>query len=261
MKSSLQSPRRLTLAVLGLLLPSAAVHASIIGFGDFSGFTVNQNDSGAAPTVPSAGTIELTNGEDEMRSIFANAPQNVSQFTASFTYQVTGSSTNFVNPGATFVLENDPRGASAVGTPFWHDGFQGIAKSVGITFDLNSNTTGLFTDGALGSGGTNVSPVNLLSGDPINILLTYSGSTLSESLFDTTTSASFQTTQLVLTSIPTTIGGSTAFVGLAAASPNVGDDQFFSNFQFVSAVPEPASLGILAIGGVGMLLRSRRRAG
>ena len=41
------------------MLPTPA-HADIIGFGDFSGFTVNQTDSGSAPTI-SNGTILLTN--------------------------------------------------------------------------------------------------------------------------------------------------------------------------------------------------------
>jgi hypothetical protein len=104
---------------------------------------------------------------------------------------------------------------------------------------------------------SNVSPVSLISGDPINIQLVYSGSTLTESLFDTTTLASFSTTDLVLTSIPTTVGGSTAFIGLTAGSP--GDaDEFFSNFQFTTSVPEPASCGLLGIGATAALMRRRK---
>jgi hypothetical protein len=249
--------RRLIPAVT-LALAATMARADINGFGDFSQFTINQNDPGSPPTVPSPGAIELTNGTNETRSIFANTPQNISQFTISFTYQATHVNTFGTNPGAALVLENDPSGASAVGSSADNVyGFEGIAKSVGVTFDLATNATGLFTDGSVTGGAANVSPVSLISGDPINIQLVYSGSTLTENLFDTITSASFSTTDLVLTSIPTTVGGSTAFVGLTAGSP--GDaDEFFSNFQFTSSVPEPASCGLLGISATAALMRRRK---
>ncbi len=260
MKSYDRSKRRLLLTVLGLASASATADASIMGFGDISQFTVNQNDSGSPPTIPSAGTIELTNGTKETRSIFANTPQNVSQFSAAFTYRATNANTFGTNPGAAFVLEDDPRGATAVGNSVNAYGFSGITKSVGVTFDLGSNATGLFTNGNVTGGAANVSPVSLVSGDPINVQLTYSGSTLTESLLDTVTSASFTTTDLVLTSIPTTVGNSTAYVGFTAGSSDIGTaDEFFSNFQFTSAVPEPSGLALLAASAAFALSRRHRR--
>jgi hypothetical protein len=233
--------------------------ADITGFGNFSQFTINQNDSGSPPTVPTSGTIELTNGGKEIRSIFATTPQNVSQFNSSFTYQATQIDAFGTNPGAAFVLEDDPRGASAAGNSVNAYGFQGITKSVAITFDLGADSTGLFTNGTISGGSASVSPVNLGSGDPINVQLTYSGSTLTENLLDTVTQAKFSTTYLVLTSIPTTVGGSTAFVGLTAGSSDIGTaNEFFSNFQFTT-VPEPSSLVLLCIGGTGLLAYLRRK--
>jgi hypothetical protein len=256
MKSHFPSLRHVVPAVIGLAMASATVHADITGFSNLSQFTITQNDAGSAPTVPSPGTLELTNGGGEARSVFANAPQNISQFTVSFTYQAIGTTNS--DPGATLVLENDPRGASAVGNTSVNYGFQGITKSVGVTFDLSVNTTGFFTNGSVSGGGASgVSPVILDSGDPINVQLTYSGSTLTENLVDTVTSAKFSTTDLVLTSIPTIVGGNTAFVGLTAAS-SVGADEFFSNLQFTSAVPEPACLSLFGVGAIAALIRRRR---
>ncbi|HET6247751.1 MAG TPA: hypothetical protein VFE47_08645, partial [Tepidisphaeraceae bacterium] len=61
--------------------------STIAGFGDFSGFSVNQTDSIAAPTV-STGSIVITNQNfAEERSVFFKTPVNISAFTASFTYQ------------------------------------------------------------------------------------------------------------------------------------------------------------------------------
>ena len=62
------------LAVVDGVLATSIAHADILGFGDFSGFTVNQNDSGSAPTA-SGGTIQLTTLSREYRSIFYDTPR------------------------------------------------------------------------------------------------------------------------------------------------------------------------------------------
>ena len=101
------------LAIL-CLLTSHASAAVINGFGDFSQFTYNQNpaDIGSPPTV-SPGTITITDGGGgEGRSLFYNAPVNITSFTASFTYQIPpGGATVFdFDPSAAFVIQNSPQG-------------------------------------------------------------------------------------------------------------------------------------------------------
>jgi PEP-CTERM motif len=263
-ENEMRASSKLTLALLASAAAAAipaTTRANINGFGDFSSFTVNQNDTGSSPTIPSPGTIELTNAGSEVRSIFADAPQNISQFTASFGFQATNvSGFNSGRPGAMLVLQNDSRQGSAVGNSSDNYGFSGIGNSVGISLDLVSDTTGLFTNGNIGSGAASVSPVNLASGDLIDVQVTYSGSTLTESLFDTVTSASFTTTDFVLPGIPTTVGGDTAFVGLATGTSSralAGADEYFSNFQFNTSVPEPSSIAVIAVGTLGCLRRRR----
>ncbi len=256
MKVVSRSCRASAATLIALLSAGGIARADISGFGNFSAFTISQNDTGSPPTIPSAGVIELTNGNFESRSIFADAPQSITQFTASFTFQITNEG---FAPGVTFVLENDPRHAAAVGADSGNEGFDGITKSIGITLDCRNNATGLFTNGTVGAGEASVGPVNLSSGDPINVQLNYSGSTLTETLLDTVTSASFTETDLVLTSIPTTVGGSTAYVGIAAGSSSGTNDEFLSNFQFTaSAVPEPASLSLMALAALPLFTRRRR---
>ena len=94
------------------------VHADITGFGTFSNFTINRTDTGSAPTL-TPGMIRMTSlGEPQSRSIYFNTVQNISKFTASFTYRsvegpVGGFSTKY---GATFVVQNSPGGLNtAVG--------------------------------------------------------------------------------------------------------------------------------------------------
>ncbi len=238
---------------VGGLAPSVA-HANITGFGDFSGFTVNVNDSGSAPTV-SNGTLHLTNAGAESRSVFYDTPQNISSpFTASFTYQASGNS--YENPGACFVLQNSTAGASAVGTGWLaYGGMTG--KSLGVSLESDS-LSGYYTDANFGGGSLSTSPVSLFSGDPINVTLTYNGTLLQESLLDTTTSASYNTSYLILTNFPAVLGGSTAYVGLTASGGFYGTNQYFSNFTF-STVPEPSTLALLGIGAVSLLAYAWRR--
>lgn len=240
------------LAVAGCFISPAC--AAIAGFGNFTNFTINQNDTGSPPTEPASGSLELVTGQGEQRSIFYDTPQDVTQFTVSFNYQGAG----IGGGGFAFVMENDSRGAGAVGVynPGSEQcGFYEINKSVGITFDFDDNGTGMYTNGFRSTGEADVDPpVSLITNDPMTVQLAYSGSTLTETLTDTVMSKTFSTTYLVSTSIPTTVGSSSAIVGITADSGQ--GTQTFSNFQF-DVAPEPASLSFIASGGI-LALRRRR---
>jgi PEP-CTERM motif len=257
-------------ALIAGLLASSAAHADILGFGNFSGFTVNQRDTGNAPTI-SGSTIQLTNtgGVSEFRSIFCDTPQNISgDFTASFTYVATGSADP--GAGACFVLQNSSSGASQPpygNAQFGYNDFPG--NSIGVTLELETagggldNASGYYTDGNYGGGSASTSPVNFLSGDPINATITYNGSTLTESFVDTVTQASYSNSFLTVTPIPTVLGGATAYVGLTTSSgPSPGgENQYFSNLQFTSAVPEPSTFTLLGVGTIVLLGYAWRRGG
>lgn len=233
------------------------VHADIMGFGNFSGFTVNQNDAGSPPTV-STGAIELTSGGFEDRSIFDDTRQSISEFTASFIYQgfVSGAPNGGV--GACFVLQNSSSGANAVGGAFGYVGIPG--DSLGVTLELSGDASGYYTDGNFGGGSPSASPVVLGSNDPIKVTLTYNGSILQDSLLDMTTDASYSNSFLVLTPLSTLLGGSSAYVGLSAATYD-GGNQTFSDFQFTNGapVPEPSSLALLGMGAGALCFAFCRR--
>jgi len=244
-------------ALIEGLVASSVAHADIVGFGDFSGFTVNQNDTGSPPTI-SGGTIQLTSANNETRTIFYDTPQNISiDFTVSFTFKANGVST-----GASLVLQDSASGASAIGPyldPFGYQFFPG--KSIGLTLEGGNNASGLYTDGNYGGGSPSTSPVNLSSGDPINVSLTYNGSTLQESLLDTKTNGSYSKSFLILTPFSTVLGASTAYVGLAATSTSNNAGYYFSNLQFTtSPVPEPSTLALLGVSAIGFLASVWRRA-
>jgi hypothetical protein len=250
--------RILTLITFAIISPAAA-YADIPCFCDFSQFSINVSDAQTPPIIV-PDKIELITGKGEDRSIFYNTPQNISAFRASFTYQTSNSDPRD-SAGAAFVIQNSSQGANAVRSGSYV-GYSGMLNSAAITLELGGNQTGFYRNGTVGGSSASVSPVNLLSGNPINVTLTYNGTTLNETLVDTVTSATFNTTYFVSPTLASTIGSSTAYVGLTASNGAAfgSDDQYFSNFTFV-VVPEPSSIMlaiVFAFASVGIDLRRRR---
>ena len=86
-----------------------------------------------------------------------------------------------------------------------------------VKFDLTSNTTGIFTNGANATTpDVAITGVNLNGGNPLNVTFVYDGTTLKMTLADTKTKAVFSYSWAI--NIPTTVGGNTAYVGFTGAT-------------------------------------------
>src|ERR1700719_871022 len=195
-----------------------------INFG--SGFTASGLASNGRTKLDGT-RLELTDGgQSEASSAWFTTPVNVQSFTTDFSFQL-------INPnadGMTFTIQNagltalGPSGGGlgyGAGLP---GGTPGIPSSVAVKFDLfqNShegiNSTGLYINGAsptspaitLGGG------VNLHSGDIFQVHMTYDGTTLTMTITDTVTSATFTNAWTI--NIPGTVGGNTAFVGFTGGT-------------------------------------------
>ncbi len=171
--------------------------------------------------------LELTDGgASEASSAWFTTPVNVQSFTTDFSFQLTNPNAD----GMTFAIQNagltalGPTGGGlgyGAGLP---GGTPGIPTSVAVKFDLfqnsheGNNSTGLYTNGAsptspaitLGGG------VNLHSGDIFQVHMTYDGTTLTMTITDTVTNATFTTSWAI--NIPGTVGGNTALVGFTAGT-------------------------------------------
>jgi hypothetical protein len=197
--------------------------------GGFVGSTPTLTYNGSAAI--NAGKAELTNGgQNQAGSVFSTSPVDVTKFNTQFTFQISaGTSTA---DGFTFTIQgNGPTalGPSGGGLGYGPDhtgGTGGIGKSVAVKFDLFNNqgegvdSTGLYTNGAAPTnvGSIDLTPtgLDLHSGHVFQVTMSYDGTTLAVTIKDTSTGTS--ASQNYTIDIPTTVGGTTAFVGFTGGT-------------------------------------------
>ena len=158
-------------------------------------------------------------GGGEASSAFYSTPVKVQSFTTNFSFQMTSA----VADGMTFVIQNGA--ATALGLGGVGLGYEGIGSSVAVKFDIYDNagegtdSTGMYVDGAaptVPAVDMTSSGVNLVSGDVMNVQLSYNGTTLTLTITDASTLKSFTTNFTV--NIPTTVGNTTALVGFTGGT-------------------------------------------
>ncbi|HEX4123034.1 MAG TPA: choice-of-anchor tandem repeat GloVer-containing protein [Verrucomicrobiae bacterium] len=236
-------------------ITSSVVTLTVFGSGPigFNGsgldWTPTQSGTFTAPVI-SNGELTLTdNGSTEARGFFFNVPQYIGAFHASFTYLAIGSA-----DGAAFVLQNDPRGVSALGID---GGFLGVGGTTPITpsaeLELNLYTGGgenvgytFLTDGLTGAGAANgnyhsTGTVNLAGGNPIAITMQYAQGQLALTFTDTVTKATFST-NLNVGDLTAIVGGNTAYIGFTGGDGSSTSEQTIGNFSYVGIPAESVSL-------------------
>jgi hypothetical protein len=183
--------------------------------------------TGTTPALQPA-IARLTDGlGSEAGSIFTNSRLLDNVWTTTFLLKDTD--VNNRADSLSFVLQNDPRGAKAVGGGGGGGGYSGIQNSLAVKFDLWNHgnhipSTGLFINGEAPDGDIDkdipLAPIVLApggqAGDPLRVTLTYNGTTLTETVVDTVTGATFTYDYLV--NIPQILGGNTAYVGFTAGT-------------------------------------------
>jgi hypothetical protein len=201
--------------------------------------------------------LQLNDGlANEAGSAWFKTPVNIQNFTNDFTFQLSNANAD----GITFTIQNSgvtalgPTGGGLGYGPDTPGGTAGIPKSVAIKFDLYSNSgegddsTGLYTNG--------VSPttpftdltgkIDLHSGDTFAVHMVYNGTTLTMTITDGVTNATFTNSWTV--NIPSIVGGNTAFVGFTGGTGGLTASQKIETWNFVSSgtAPQPATAPIFS---------------
>jgi len=201
-----------------------------------AGWSINANPTTSPPTY-SNNVLTLTLGTgSSARSSFYAYPQYVGAFEAFFTYQDVGGGGA---DGVAFVLQNDTRGTAALGATGGSLGFAGITPSVGLELNIYSSQTvgyAFRVNGATGGPYTPATPVNLASGDPIDVTVLYVNGQVYLTFYDETTLGSYSAV-LSVGSIPALLGADTAYVGVTGADGGTVSTQHISNFEYI---PLPA---------------------
>ncbi|HEY0749116.1 MAG TPA: hypothetical protein VGD63_20600, partial [Steroidobacteraceae bacterium] len=204
---------------------------------DPTGFSSSASLSFVAGAALTSGALQLSSasGGIQANAAWYATPVKVQSFTTDFTFQLTSAA----GDGFTFALQN--AGATAVGQPGAGLGYQGIGSSVAIKFDLwdnageGSNSTGFYTSGASATiPALNLTPsgVNLHNGNPVHAHITYDGTTLSLTLTDLLTGASFSASTAI--NIPAVVGANTAYVGFTAGTFQAAANQSILNWTYTA---------------------------
>ena len=241
--------------------PPPVPAGAINGFNKFTLNAATGNPAGLPAITGQNATLTLTTtAGNEASSAIYNAPVGYQNFTTQFTYTETGG--NPPADGIAFMLENDPRTTKAIGGLGGGLGYGGITPSFAVEFNVyEGSSTAVGTNGAINvqHNAPNTGSVDLASGDPINVILSYNASTqtLTESLADQVASDSYSTsyTGINLSSI---LGSGTAYVGFTGATGGANSLQTVTNFSYYTL--PPVSVSSVSVNGNNSSLAGAQRS-
>jgi glucose/arabinose dehydrogenase len=234
-------------------LPAAA-QAPLAGlnysnFNSTAGLTLNGNASA------SSGALALTPAiRTQAGSAFATTSYQINgdtSFNTQFQFRLSGGDGANGADGFTFVLQNDSRGASAVGGTGGAVGYSNIARSLAIEFDTydngaidpDGNHISLLRNGsgnALSNASTNI---DLNSGNAVSAWIDYDGATNQLQVFLSSDGTKPGTALLTETIDLAAIVGSQAFVGFTAGTGGLSNIQAIQSWQFNATDTPPTGGG------------------
>jgi hypothetical protein len=205
------------------------------GFGSTTGLSL----VGGAGLANNALQLSASGSGNNASAVWNATPVNVQAFTTDFYFSIQETSSGA--DGLTFTLQNAPGGLYALGGAGGGLGYQGIASSIAVKFDVYDNagegidSSGFYTNGAAPTvpAADMSATVNLLGPHILHAHLTYDGTTLTLTLIDTVSGVSFTTSTGV--NIPTLVGGNTAYAGFTAGTHAAGAVETILNWTYVAS--------------------------
>lgn len=199
-------------------------------------------------------TLTYTNNPSEGTGVyFYQIPQYIGAFEASFTYEALYAGTQPMADGATFCIQNDPRGAGAYGNGGGNLAYNGNAPGTSgavitpsVALELNifpGNGVGgmgysVNTNGGIGP---TTSPGSVvLTNVPVDVTIYYANGQMAITFSNEVLGYTYSTNMSV--NIPGTLGANMAYVGFTGAFGGDVATQTITNFTFVSVPSEAIAL-------------------
>ncbi len=217
----------------GLLAPRTATISIVDNDSNLPGYdSFNTADglklNGGASII--GGALQLTSAANQqVGSAFFNSPLSIDgirSFQSSFSFQIGGGLGVNGADGFTFIIQNDPRGASALGQFGGGIGYNTIVKSLAVEFDTHKNDfeaapnqISIHLNGNIyQSAATATAPFKLNSGAKLYAWVDYNGESNSLAVYLSETSQK-PSLAVIKTNVELDkVVGNTAFVGFTAAN-------------------------------------------
>jgi glucose/arabinose dehydrogenase len=238
--ATLLVPRTATVTIIDdeVALPSYSNFTSVAGL-DLNGDARLTN-----------GALELTTATlNKAGSAFYTTPIKLSQnasFRSSFSFQITGGGGTNGADGLTFTIQNDPRGAGALGGGGGQLGYEGITKSVAIEFDtyrngsleVNGNHVSIISGGIYEDLRTGVPNFDLNDGRRYYAWVDYNGVSDNLSVYLSAT-ATKPTLALIKTTVDLgSIVGNSGYVGFTAGTGGLSNSHRILNWSLDQQAPQ-----------------------
>lgn len=201
-------------------------------------YTINASLDAQGAGVPNitGGILNLTSAaNNQATTAWFNTPQSVTNFTASFTYDFLGGTTNPAD-GFSFILQNTA--LNALGGGGGALGYLGINNSVALGFDVwNNNTAGTATNSAFSASGytgfnnyQNTGTVSLRDVvNTVNVNIAYRDGVFTETL----TQGANVYTRSAFYNVSSRVG-TTGFIGFGGGTGGANAGQAISNFTYTT---------------------------
>jgi hypothetical protein len=210
-----------------------------VGYAKISGSSLQLTDTSTAGLEAGAAwyavPVDVTSFATNFTLLFTNANANGMTFCIQNQNPASSDTQSVVVSGGPTAIGNSQSGLGYSGSTGGVGGeIAGLLSSVALKFDLwNGNSTGLYTNAADLAGAASqiaINGVNLNSGHPLNVSLTYNGTTLAMTMKDTVSGGVFTHSWTI--NIPSTVGGNTAYVGFTGSTGGQFANQYVQSWTY-----------------------------